>query len=208
LIDSAGRLDRKAQADEEKSRRSAMKTRSWMVWLPIFLASAVAMAAAAQHHAPIAAGAPETAAQKLFQELGQGRKILMIDVREPKEFEAGHVSGAINIPLEDLSQRLAEMKVPKDTTIVTMCEHGGRSSRAALELQKLGYKTSSFCRLDSWKKEGHGLEKGEKKSPPTARVYRFYCQHSCLSYVETADLAQICEHCNCSKPYHECMKKG
>jgi rhodanese-related sulfurtransferase len=140
-----------------------MKTRSWMGLLPIFLACAVAVDVAAQQHAPIAPNAQETGAKILFQELGQGKKILILDVREPKEYDAGHVPGAINIPIAALSKRLAEMKVPKDTTIVTMCEHGGRSSRAALELQKLGYKTSSFCRIDSWKKEGHRLEKGEEK---------------------------------------------
>jgi rhodanese-related sulfurtransferase len=185
-----------------------MKTKSWMGWLPIFLVGTVAMVVAAPQHASIAPRAPETAAKKLFQELGQSQKILILDVREPREYDAGHVPGAINIPLADLSKRLAEMKVPKDTTIVTMCEHGGRSSRAALELQKLGYKTSSFCRLDAWKKEGHRLEKGEQKGPPAAKIYRFNCQHSCLSYVETADLDQVCERCNCAKPYHECMKKG
>ena len=185
-----------------------MSTRRWMGLLPIFLAGAVMMDAAAQQHAPVAPDAKETAAQKLSEKLDQGKKILILDVRDPKEYDAGHVSGAVNIPIEDLSKRLAEMRVPKDTTIVTMCEHGGRSSRAALELQKLGYKTSSFCRLDSWKKEGHRLEKTEEKPPPTAKVYRFYCQHSCLTYVETADLEQICEHCDCAKPYHACMKKG
>jgi rhodanese-related sulfurtransferase len=185
-----------------------MKTRSWMSLLPIFLAGAAVMVVAAQQHAPVEPNAQETAAKKLFQELGQGKKILILDVREPKEYDAGHVPGAINIPVEDLSQRIAEMKVPKDTTIVTMCDHGGRSSRAALELQKLGYKTSSFCRIDSWRKEGHRLEKGEETGKPTAKVYRFYCHHSCLSYVETADLIQTCDHCNSGKPFHECMKKG
>jgi rhodanese-related sulfurtransferase len=174
----------------------------------LVLACCTAAAAARPQHARVAPGAKETAAQKLFEKLDQDTKVLIIDVREPKEYDAGHVPGAVNIPIEDLSKRLAEMKVPKDTTIVTMCEHGGRSSRAALELQKLGYKTSSFCRLDSWRKDGHRLEKAEEKGQPTAKVYRFYCQHSCLTYVETADLDQICEHCDCAKPYQECMKKG
>lgn len=174
----------------------------------LVLAYCAAATAAGQQHAPVAPDARETAAGKLSAELEQGKNILIIDVRSPKEFDAGHVPGAVNIPVEELSKRIAEMKVSKDTTIVTMCEHGGRSSRAALELQKLGYKTTSFCRLDSWKKEGHRLGKAEEKARPTAKVYRFYCQHSCLSYVETTDLAQVSEHCDCAKPYRECMKKG
>lgn len=122
--------------------------------------------AAGQHHAPVAPGARETGAAALSRDLDQGKKILIIDVRAPEEFNAGHIPGAVGIPIEELSKRIAEMKVSKDTTIVTVCDHGGRSSRAALELEKLGYKTSSFCRLDAWKKEGHRLEKAEEKAPP------------------------------------------
>jgi len=185
-----------------------MKMLRWLAFPLLALACAVLVDAAGPQHAPVAPDAQETAAGKLSAELEQGKKILIIDVRLPKEFDAGHVPGAVNIRVEELSKRIAEMKVSKDTTIVTMCEHGGRSSRAALELQKLGYKTTSFCRLDSWKKEGHRLGKAEEKARPTAKVYRFYCQHSCLSYVETTDLAQVSEHCDCAKPYRECMKKG
>ena len=119
--------------------------------------------AAQQAHAPVAAGARETSANKLEEELRQGGKILIIDVRTAKEFSAGHVPGAKNIPFEEFSKKFSELKVPKETTIVTVCEHGGRSSRAALELQKLGYKTSSFCTLDSWKKQGFKVETSSEK---------------------------------------------
>jgi rhodanese-related sulfurtransferase len=62
------------------------------------------------------------------------------------------------------------MKVSKDTTLVTMCEHGGRSSRAALELEKLGYKTASYCTLDSWKKCGYKIETSDAKPHAEAKV--------------------------------------
>jgi len=118
-----------------------------------------------QEHAPLAAGASETGAKKLSEELAAGKKVLILDVRSPQEYSEGHVPGAINIPSEDLKKKIEEMKVSKDTVLVTVCEHGGRSSRAAVELQKLGYKTSSFCRLDSWKKQGYELETGTGKAP-------------------------------------------
>ena len=51
------------------------------------------------------------------------------------------------------------MHVSKNITIVTMCDHGGRSSRAALELKKMGYCTASFCRIDQWQKAGYKIEK-------------------------------------------------
>jgi rhodanese-related sulfurtransferase len=120
-------------------------------------------AAAAQEHPAVEKGAPQTSAQQLHQALDKKETVLVVDVRSPQEFATGHIPGAVNIPLDELAKRIGEMKVPKNTTLVTMCEHGGRSSRAALELEKLGYKTSSFCTLDSWKKRGYKIEAGEAK---------------------------------------------
>jgi phage shock protein E len=179
-----------------------------LVVLSLMVASLATAQTAERKHAPAAQGATETSAAELNKQLGEGQEVLVIDVRSPEEFAGGHIPGATNIPIEDLSKRIGEMKVSKDTTIVTMCEHGGRSSRAALELQKMGYKSSSFCKLESWKKEGHKTETGSGKTEKTSKVYRFYCHHSCLSYVETADLGQVCDHCNCGRPYQECMKEG
>lgn len=160
----------------------------------------------AQEHSPVVPGAPETAAKELHEMRRQGKKMLVIDVRSAKEYAEGHVPGAMNIPLEELSKKIAETKLPKDIPLVTVCEHGGRSSRAVGELQKLSFKTSSFCKFDSWKKEGYKIEKGSPQSEPTPRVYRFYCHHTCLTYIETTDLNQICEHCDCAHHYGECMK--
>lgn len=166
----------------------------------------VAVGIPAGQHAPVAPGAKQTPAEKLKQELGQGKKALIIDVRDAEEFAAGHVPGAINIPIAELGKRIAEMKPSKDTMIVTVCAHGGRSSRASLELQKLGYKTTSFCTLDSWKKAGYKTEKGKETSQVTPGMYKFTCHHYCQSEKEVADLDEICD-CGCKKPYRECMKE-
>lgn len=123
----------------------------------------LALPLAGVEHPKVEKGARQTTAARLRQEMAQGGKILVIDVREPKEYAAGHADGAINVPLEDLSQKIHALGVSKDTTIVTMCEHGGRSSRAALELKKMGYKTTSYCRLDQWKASGYKMQTGEGK---------------------------------------------
>ncbi len=157
-------------------------------------------------HAPVAPGAAETPAEKLHRELGQGKKVLIIDVREAKEYAAGHVPGAINIPVAELGKRIAEIKPPKDTVIVTVCEHGGRSSRASLELQKLGYKTTSFCTLDSWRKAGYRTEKAKETSRATPGMYKFICHHYCQSEKEVANLDEMCD-CGCHKRYRECMQE-
>ncbi len=161
---------------------------------------------ALEEHQAIAPGSPETPARKLQTDLAAGKKVLVIDVRSPKEYEEGHVAGAVNIPLDELSKKIAGMKLPQDTVIVTMCDHGGRSSRAAMTLEKLGFKTSSFCRLEDWKKQGFKLEKGAKKAEATP-VYKFTCHHYCLADKEVVDLDEMCD-CACRKPYRECMKSG
>jgi rhodanese-related sulfurtransferase len=132
-------------------------------------------AAAGQQHAPVDKDAKETSAEHLQEALGKDTKILVVDVRSPQEFATGHIPSAVNIPIDELSRKLEAMKVSKGTTIVTMCEHGGRSSRAAVELQKLGYHTASFCTLDSWKKCGYKIETGDAKPHAAAQVYQFIC---------------------------------
>ncbi len=175
--------------------------KSFAICLGLLLASS--SAATAQQHAAVDKSAKETSAEQLQAALGKDSKILVIDVRSPQEFAAGHIPGAVNIPLDELSRKLEQMKVSKDTTLVTTCEHGGRSSRAAVELQKLGYPTASFCTLDSWKKCGYKIETGEAKPRAATQVYQIICQRYGHGDKETSDLVEICE-CACARPCREC----
>lgn len=65
------------------------------------------------------------------------RKAQLIDLREPKEFEAGHILGARNIPTTQFRQRLQEIR--PDLPVYLYCQNTGRSARAALSLKKKGY---------------------------------------------------------------------
>ncbi|WP_367568639.1 FAD-dependent oxidoreductase [Lacrimispora sp.] len=62
---------------------------------------------------------------------------LIIDVREPYEYESGHIKGAFNIPLSQLRERVSE--IPKERTVYLHCRTGQRSYNAALALQHLGF---------------------------------------------------------------------
>lgn len=69
------------------------------------------------------------------------RKAQLIDVREPNEFEGGHILGARNIPLTQLKNRLKEIR--PDKPVYLYCQSGLRSGRAATMLHRKGYKELS-----------------------------------------------------------------
>lgn len=62
--------------------------------------------------------------------------VAVIDVREPDEYEGGHVPGAALIPLGEVPERVDE--VPEDRTVYLVCAVGGRSGRAAEHLLAQG----------------------------------------------------------------------
>lgn len=64
--------------------------------------------------------------------------ILIVDVRSYREYKAGHIRGAVNIPYDNLQK---ELKITNNDTIVLVyCSRGGRSMRAAKILYYKGYK--------------------------------------------------------------------
>jgi rhodanese-related sulfurtransferase/rubrerythrin len=65
-------------------------------------------------------------------------EFLLLDVRQPEEYEAGHIPGAIFIPLGELEARQEELE--RDKKIITYCRSGHRSMAAAIALCGLGFK--------------------------------------------------------------------
>ncbi len=62
---------------------------------------------------------------------------LLIDVRTPAEFQSGAIPGAINIPVDTITQHLDQ--IPQDQPVVLYCRSGNRSNQAAKKLAKEGY---------------------------------------------------------------------
>jgi phage shock protein E len=74
---------------------------------------------------------------KEAQQLVQGGARL-VDVRTPTEFATKHLPSAINIPVQQLSERLKELE-PKDQGIVLYCRSGHRSGLAYDQLRNAGF---------------------------------------------------------------------
>lgn len=69
--------------------------------------------------------------------ISSGSPHLLVDVRTPEEFATGHIAGALNIPLDSLQTRLAE--IPSDQPVVVYCRSGNRSAFAVNILKQAGY---------------------------------------------------------------------
>lgn len=64
---------------------------------------------------------------------------VILDVRSEQEFASGHVPGAINVPHDQLSDRLASLGLAPDAEVVVYCESGRRAGRVEDELRQAGY---------------------------------------------------------------------
>ncbi len=78
----------------------------------------------------------------------------LLDVREPSEWEAGHVDGAVLIPLAELPARMSE--VPSDKTVLVICRSGNRSAQARDQLRAAGFSqtTSIDGGINAWIEAG------------------------------------------------------
>ena len=84
---------------------------------------------------------------------------VLIDVREPKEYQAGHIPQAINIPLRSLSQNLGG--IPSNQPVILYCSSGYRAAMGVMTLHLLGYDNiqgfpPSFM---GWKNAGEAIAK-------------------------------------------------
>ncbi|MEY2666702.1 MAG: hypothetical protein RLZZ384_873 [Pseudomonadota bacterium] len=82
------------------------------------------------------------------------RHAVIVDVRETDEWNAGHIAGAIHIPLSDVKNRVTELEKYKDSPVITQCRSGARSAKAAEVLKNAGF--SAVYNLDgginAWQK--------------------------------------------------------
>jgi phage shock protein E len=98
--------------------------------------------------------------QELLSQLDGGDAPLVIDVRSKREYESGHVPGAVNIPHRELRDRLPEVSRAADSDIVVYCEAGPRARIAWGTLEDAGFTGVHDLKghMATWRAEGHPLQ--------------------------------------------------
>ncbi len=88
---------------------------------------------------------------------------VLVDVREPGEWEQGHIAEAIHIPRGTLEFNIDDAIKDKDVRIVTYCAAGSRAALAAATLKQMGYAGAIALEagFDDLAKQGLPVEKGD-----------------------------------------------
>lgn len=110
---------------------------------------------------------PQATAEELRASISSG-SVAVLDVREPAEWEAGHLPESKNIPVGLLEERLAE--VPRDRPVIVHCQGGARSAIAASLLHAHGMENVRNLTqgYQEWIAGGHPVEKAPADSPGRA----------------------------------------
>jgi rhodanese-related sulfurtransferase len=104
----------------------------------------------------------ETVASKtLLAKQNAGENVFVLDVREPDEFKAGHIEGAVNLPIRSLAQNGSALPADKTAQIAVVCKSGIRAAYATMSLKLLGYKNVKDVAggMMGWEKDGLPLTK-------------------------------------------------
>ena len=94
--------------------------------------------------------------------LDSGSGAVVIDVRRPDEWAAGHVQGAIHIPVDDIMTRIEEL--PTETNLLLICAQGVRSGLACEFASAMGYSSDRLFNIEDgtapWIEKGYPTEQG------------------------------------------------
>lgn len=106
--------------------------------------------------------AADISQEHLLEMMQSDNKPLLIDVRSLKEYQQGHIAGAINIPHGEIGKQINTLGLDKTQAIVLYCRSGYRAGKAAKALKQQGFATLSHL-------DGDFLEWQEKKRPITKK---------------------------------------
>ena len=115
---------------------------------------------AAFAEAPPVEAAPSITAEKLDEQRKSGVGPVVIDVRTSEEYESGHVPGAVNIPFDEIAERIGEVEAPHGVALY--CMVGPRARKGESALLAIGYEAVFHLEggLAAWTAEGLPIETG------------------------------------------------
>ncbi len=120
--------------------------------IPLLMAASMAVSL------PLAAAEmePMISQEQLVTRMNSGEAPPLIDVRSPEEFRAGHIPGAVNIPLQEFEQRFDELSAYKDREAVLYCESGMRASHGGGWLESQGFDRLRYLdgHMAAWRRAG------------------------------------------------------
>jgi rhodanese-related sulfurtransferase len=89
---------------------------------------------------------------------------LLIDVREPADFAAGHIPNARNVPAAQVAERLKEFEKYKSKPVIVHCRNGQRSGAATNAFRKAGFSEAVKLRdgLTAWEQANLPIKKGAR----------------------------------------------
>jgi len=90
--------------------------------------------------------------QEKAKEMMVDEAVLILDVRRQDEFDAGHIPGAVLLPVESIDEASAAAVIPeKNTVVLVYCRSGNRSKTASQALAELGYTNiHEFGGINTW----------------------------------------------------------
>lgn len=106
--------------------------------------------------------ATDMSREQLQKERAAGTALVLVDVRSTDEFAAGHVPGAVNIPLDQVGSRVDEVRaLQKKGEVVLYCRSGRRTAQAAQTLESAGLTGLRHLEGDmqGWEAAGLPVEK-------------------------------------------------
>ncbi|MDQ6988871.1 MAG: rhodanese-like domain-containing protein [Mariprofundaceae bacterium] len=131
----------------------------WLLWLLLVIPMSVTACSGDQMSAD---GYENSSVSHAYAHWKQGDKssipFVFLDVRTQQEYEAGHVPGALHIPVASLQNRLSE--IPKGKRIYVYCEAGVRAAKASKMLVRSGFSNIENLpeSMGGWRRAGYPIE--------------------------------------------------
>lgn len=102
-----------------------------------------------------------TTPTEAYKKILENKDFIILDVRTADEFSISKISGAINVPVDEISDKIQTIIEDKNKKILVYCHTGFRSAIATTELMDLGYKNVSniIGGIEQWENESLPVEK-------------------------------------------------